>query len=164
MVDYIKDPTGKSPRTVPKILGQITLLYQRKAEIKLAQDQDNNIKLECSRFKQEMEDRECRLTHSYKQTTLHPLSPFTTPGGQSEDDPEPPGAEPCTVNNQLKVTLESANASPCKLAVARTERQLAAEPTQVAARNPQVFGPPESLGQGAVMQQRAATRVQSVPP
>ncbi|KAL7394959.1 hypothetical protein ABVT39_007745 [Epinephelus coioides] len=59
LISYVNDPTGKPQRTIPDILGQISLLYQHKAELQAAETQEQLAQLQHdnSRLRQEVQAR-----------------------------------------------------------------------------------------------------------
>ncbi|KAL7383521.1 hypothetical protein ABVT39_012327 [Epinephelus coioides] len=95
LISYVNDPTGKPQRTIPDVLGQILLLYQRKAELQAAEAQEQLAQLQHdnSCLDAASDSQEEGAQPQQDKESLHPLIQAArqeSSDGASEYESEPP--------------------------------------------------------------------------
>lgn len=145
LLSYINDPTGKPQRTIPDILGQIAMLYQRKSELQTieAQQKLDRLQHDNSRLRQEAQTREVEASYAQSRALApqsddcaHPQTP-TSPQeaeareaseGASEYESEHYEREPNQLELDLEAALKREAVLLCKLEAAQSGGQPTADP------------------------------------
>ncbi len=124
LVSYVNDPTGKPQRTIPEVLGQIALLYQRKAELQAKESQERLAQLQhdYSRLQQEAQAREDEPSYAHSRASGResasqgsasdqgarvPASSGEASEGESEPPPETTAARQTELELQAALKREA---------------------------------------------------------